>query len=89
MIQLYCMGSYVTTNIRIPEEDYLRLKAEAAKKRTSLSSVIREKIRPQQKKESPEVIMRRLKKYASEDRKYVEGVDIVRVLRGMRDGAKW
>ena len=36
--------NYVTTNIRIPEEDYLRLKEEAAKKRTSLSAIIREKV---------------------------------------------
>ena len=36
--------NYVTTNIRIPEEDYLRLKEEAAKKRTSLSAMIREKV---------------------------------------------
>ena len=36
--------NYVTTNIRLLEEDYLRLKAEAAKKRKSLSAVIREKI---------------------------------------------
>ena len=38
------MSNYVTTNIRLDEEDYLRLKEEAAKKRTSLSAVIREKI---------------------------------------------
>lgn len=38
------MSNYVTTNIRLPEEDYLRLKEEAAKKRTSLSAVIREKV---------------------------------------------
>lgn len=38
------MASYVTTNIRLLEEDYLRLKEEAAKKRTSLSAVIREKV---------------------------------------------
>lgn len=44
MIQLYCMVSYVTTNIRLLEEDYLRLKEEAARKRKSLSAVIREKI---------------------------------------------
>lgn len=36
--------NYVTTNIRLPEEDYLRLKEEAARKRTSLASVIREKV---------------------------------------------
>ena len=38
------MSDYVVTNIRLPEEDYLRLKEEAAKKRTSLSAVIREKV---------------------------------------------
>lgn len=38
------MHNYVVTNIRLPEEDYLRLKEEALKKRKSLSAVIREKI---------------------------------------------
>lgn len=38
------MSNYVTTNIRLPEEDYLKLKEEAAKRRTSLSAVIREKV---------------------------------------------
>lgn len=38
------MNTYVTTIIRLPEEDYLRLKEEAAKKRKSLAAVIREKI---------------------------------------------
>lgn len=36
--------NYVTTNIRIPEKDYLKLKAEAAKKRKSLAAIIRDKI---------------------------------------------
>lgn len=38
------MSNYIVTNIRLPEEDYLKLKEEAAKKRTSLSAVIREKV---------------------------------------------
>lgn len=38
------MSNFVVTNIRLPEEDYLRLKEEAAKKRKSLSAVIRDKI---------------------------------------------
>lgn len=38
------MSDYVVTNIRLPEEDYLRLKEEAARKRTSLSAVIRERV---------------------------------------------
>lgn len=38
------MTNYVVTNIRLPEEDYLRLKTEAAMKRKSLAAVIREKV---------------------------------------------
>jgi len=38
------MSNYITTNIRLPEEDYLRLKEEAAKARKSLSAIIREKV---------------------------------------------
>ena len=36
--------NYITTNIRLPEEDYMKLKTEAAKKRKSLAAVIREKL---------------------------------------------
>lgn len=38
------MSNYIVTNIRFPEEDYFRLKEEAAKRRTSLSAVVREKV---------------------------------------------
>lgn len=38
------MSNYVVTNIRLDEKDYLKLKEEAAKKRTSLSAIIREKV---------------------------------------------
>lgn len=47
MIQWYnciTMSNFVTTNIRIPEEDYLRLKEEAVRKRKSFSAIIREKV---------------------------------------------
>lgn len=36
--------NYVTTNIRLPEEDYLQLKMEAVRKRKSLAAIIRDKI---------------------------------------------
>lgn len=38
------MNSYVVTNIRLPEEDYVRLKEEATRKRVSLAAVIRQKV---------------------------------------------
>ncbi len=36
--------NYITTNIRLPEEDYINLKEEAARKRISLAAVIRQRI---------------------------------------------
>lgn len=45
--------NYITTNIRIPEDDYLKLKAEAAKKRKSLAAIIREKIIEPEDKTEP------------------------------------
>lgn len=36
--------NYVVTNIRLLEEDYLRLKEEALKKRKSFSAIIRDKV---------------------------------------------
>lgn len=82
--------NYVTTNIRISEEDYLRLKAEAAKKRTSLSGIIREKIgKGKVKKVSPETLMARIRRHAAENAKYLKGVDGTKIIREMRDQAKW
>ncbi len=36
--------NFITTNIRFPEEVYLQLKEEAARKRMSLSAVVRVKV---------------------------------------------
>ncbi|MBU1031812.1 hypothetical protein KKE03_02740 [Patescibacteria group bacterium] len=36
--------NFVTTNIRLPEDEYLRLKFEAAKKRKSFAAIVREKL---------------------------------------------
>ena len=92
MIQLYRMN-YVTTNIRISEEDYLRLKAEAAKKRKSFSAVVRERIKKDQKnkrtKANVEKIMKDLEKTAQENAKYTKGFDSVKALREIRYHGKW
>lgn len=82
--------NYITTNIRIPEEEYLGLKAEAAQKRKSLASIIREKIRSKKtKKRSPEQLMRDIRKLAADNAKYLKNVDGVKIIREMRDNAKW
>lgn len=86
------MSSYVTTNIRIPEEDYLRLKAEAAKKRQSLSAVVREKIGAKEKTRSKAEVakfMAKLDKLAKENAKYTKGFDSVKALREIRYHGKW
>lgn len=51
------MSDYIVTNIRLREEDYLRLKQEAAKTRKSLSAIIREKVG---KKQVPEEYAKKL-----------------------------
>ena len=78
---------YVTTNIRISEEDYLKLKAEAARKRKSLSAVIREKIKTKEKTSSlveAKRLMQDLDKIAKENSKYTKGFDSVKALREIR-----
>lgn len=52
------MSNFIVTNIRLPEEDYFRLKEEAAKKRKSLSAIIRDKV--SRKKISQEAYAKKL-----------------------------
>lgn len=86
------MSNFITTNIRIPEEDYLALKNEAARTRTSLSGVIRKKIMIQKQKRSESEIkkiyqMRR--KIAENLNKKIKDFDIVKALREIRYAGKW
>lgn len=84
--------SYVTTNIRLPKEDYLRLKTEAASKRKSFSAIARERLsisREIKSKQEVKKILKNLNKHASENAKYLKGVDGVKIIREMRDQAKW
>jgi predicted CopG family antitoxin len=84
------MNSYVTTNIRLPEDDYLRLKEEAAKSRKSLSAVIREKIGVKKSIEkSPEEIIERIRAHAADNSNNLTSVNIVETLREMRYQNKW
>lgn len=79
--------NYVTTNIRIPEDDYMRLKEEAAKNRKSFSAVVRERIRSRHKvgsKAEVKKIMAETEKLAKEISKYTKGFDSVKALREIR-----
>lgn len=82
------MSNFITTNIRLPEEDYLALKDEAARKRQSLSAVIRDKIGSKpvtRSREEVDRIMAETRRLAKRNAKYLKGVDIVKVIREMRD----
>lgn len=81
--------NYITTNIRLPEEDYLRLKEEAFNRRRSLAALIRERVAPRKKVKSTEKLMQELRKHAEENAKYLKGIDGTKIIREMRDNAKW
>ena len=83
--------NYVTTNIRIPEEDYLKLKEEAARERKSFSAIVREKIKTENKarsKKEIEKLLAETKKVAKENAKYLKGWDSVKALREIRYESK-
>lgn len=73
--------NYITTNIRIPEEDYNRLKMEAFEKRKSFSAVIREKIRADKSEENVEDYVAKFDTLRKRLKKYFIGYDVVKELR--------
>lgn len=86
MVLLYYMN-FITTNIRLPEEEYLKLKAEAAKKRKSLAAVIREKITAGQSLRQADIeeIMNDLDRIARRNAKKLKGWNSLKALREIRD----
>ncbi len=80
--------NYVTTNIRIPEEDYLNLKHEAVRQRKSLSAIIRERIRVKEKKKSKtevKELMKELEIVAKRNAKHLKGWNSLKVLQEIRN----
>lgn len=79
--------NYITTNIRLPEEEYLKLKTEAAKKRKSLAAVIREKITSRKHLSQAEVdeIMNDLDRVAKRNAKKLKGWNSLKALREVRN----
>ncbi len=80
--------NYITTNIRLPEEDYMKLKTEAAKKRKSLAAVIREKLGAEGKTRTKEEVKNLLDtrdKVAKVLGEKLKDFDVVSALREMRE----
>lgn len=84
--------NYVTTNIRLPEKDYLRLKNEAVKRRKSLAAIIREKVAADELPHSNDEIkkiMAELDVIAKNNGKKLKGRSGAKIIREMRNNAKW
>lgn len=88
MVQWYYMN-WIATNIRFPEDQYMKLKIKAARERRSVAAVIREAVdKPLKKRvaKSPTTkdFMKEIEKVAKENAKYTKGFDFVKALREIR-----
>lgn len=86
------MNTYITTNIRLSEEDYMRLKTEALKKRKSLSAIIREKLSNETVERSPdevEKILQKLRHHAKQVASKLKDIDGTEIIHEMRYNSKW
>lgn len=79
---------WIATNIRFPEDMYMELKFEAAKKRKSVAALVRERVEKEKsmtpKKIDVEAKMREVDKLAKANSKYMKGIDLTKTLIEMR-----
>lgn len=84
--------NWIATNIRFPEDQYMKLKMKAAKERKSVAAVLREAaeqvIKPQESQEEKNLradkLMKEIEKVAKENAKYTKRFDSVKALREIR-----
>lgn len=80
--------NWVTTNIRIPEDQYMELKMQAAQQRKSVAAIIRGKLigkdSAKTKKKRTKALLRSLDKLAKEIAKEHKGVNFTQGLIDMR-----
>ena len=70
---------WITTNIRFPEDMYMELKMEAAKRRTSVASIVRARTLKNKtfgRKKSTQQLMKKFDKIAREIDKQNKGVSL-------------
>lgn len=70
--------NWITTNIRFPEDMYMELKMEAARKRKSVAGLIREKVgkksvASRRNPEEVKKIMAQMRRMAKNNAKYIKG----------------
>ena len=78
--------NWVTTNIRFPEDLYMTLKSEAARRRMSLAAVIRQRLMDKKKRSPAEVsrIMKQVERLAEENARQNPGISFGDKLIEMR-----
>lgn len=79
--------NYITTNIRIPEDIYMDLKMQAARERTSIAEIVREKLQPAKGGKSPKSINRLMKEFdrvAKANARAMKGKSLSKLLIEMR-----
>lgn len=76
--------NWVTTNIRIPEDDYLELRLEALEKRKSIAFVIREKITKKKNGDSTNTLTMEMDEFAKKMAKTNKGINLSKELIKMR-----
>lgn len=86
--------NWIATNIRFPEEHYIKLKTKAAKELKSIAAIIREATAkelakeeetPSQRREKADKLVKEFRKLAKENSKYVpKDFDFTKALRKIR-----
>lgn len=80
--------NWVTTNVRFPKDQYLMLKLEAAQNRKSFSALLRERAQADRTYVKRQVdtvaFMRKVRKIAKENAKYLKDVNLTKALIDMR-----
>lgn len=78
--------NWITTNIRFPEDLYMELKMEAARRRKSVAALVREKISKKkvEKKKNVKAIMKEMDKLAKETARQNPGINFTEKLIEMR-----
>ena len=81
--------NWITTNIRLPEDKYMELKMQAARERTSVAQIIRDRITDKKsakkkKKNDEDAFFQRLDKVAKKMAKENKGINLTQALIDMR-----
>ena len=74
---------WIATNIRFPEDMYMDLKFEAAKKRTSVAALVRDRVTGRKSQKSAK-LMQKLEKLAKRIRKQNPHLNLTKALIKMR-----